>query len=305
MHTIVCAAGGVDPAANGHGVLAEPAARAELARRLAEAPPARVVVASAAPGGGAWADRLPRALEARWWPTALAAAPRRWSWPLHRALAPLVTCDADDVAPALALAWPGAAPGRGGLLPLWDGRYVLALSPPAGRDSAIAIAAFATVAREQAALDLVVLDHPRPQFARIASDLGVGTRVHFVGEAPLGAEWAWLASAQCALVSGSAPVAAPRILRALAAGCPLLGIGAGGAGAALKGWLGDDAGPRRGAAAEDAAASLRAWVERDRDAEARLARGRARLAAHTLERVAERIAAASGAGMVEPRQRAA
>lgn len=303
MQVIACApgSGGHAPPGAGHGVLPEADARAELARRLADAPPSRVVIASAAPGGGAWADRLPRSLAARWWPTALAGS-AGWRWPGRRSLVPLVTPEPGDPAPALALAWPGAAPGRGGLLPLWDGRYVLALSPLDGRDSAAAIAAFAAVAREQAALDLVVLDHPRPAFERIASDLGVGTRVHFAGEAPLGAEWAWLASAQCALVSGAAPVAATRVLRALAAGCPLVGVGEGGAGAALRGWLDDGTGTAR---ARDAAAALRAWVERDARDPAWLVRSRARLAGHTAERIAERLAAALGSTALETRRRAA
>src|SRR5437763_381310 len=188
----------------------------EAARRAAEAWQADAVVwASAAPGGGEPARALGTRLRAWWWPAGWTAA--RTAGPLA-ALAPGLTpgpaCVIDVERP------------RGPRLSLWDGPYALAASPLGAADAAALFDGFARAADRRDEVDLVILDHPDPELEALARAAGIGQRVQFVGPAPREAEGAWLQHARVTFVSLQRPLAAGLVMRALAAGCPLLPVGA-------------------------------------------------------------------------------
>ncbi|HEY6867794.1 MAG TPA: hypothetical protein VI792_11090 [Candidatus Eisenbacteria bacterium] len=258
------------------------------------------IVASASPGGGTIARWLPSRLPARWWPTALdASSPRLMLWPAGRALDPL-----DDGAGGCGVGRAGGAASRTALdwaivdegavarrqLPLWDGDYVV-VPAALGRDAgAEALAAFAALARDRQGLDLVVLGHPQERFERLARSLGVGVRVHFVGPATRGAEYAWLKPAAAALVASPGPIAAGLIMRALATGCPVVDAGARAGARVLGPWL-----EARGAAAssgEPLHQALDRVLDRGARVEQAIECGRRASLAHRAQSLGTRLAAA-------------
>jgi hypothetical protein len=256
-----------------------------LRAAVAEAEPATVVVAAPAAVDRALAGVAPAAAQVRWWPSAFAPS----------AAVP-------DGVPALedgmrAIDWACGEPARGARarLPLWDGPYVLAPVPLAGRGGAQLIEAFAAVAEEEDSLDLVVLGEAQSSFESLARRLGVGLRVHFAGPAPREAEYAWWSAAAAAVFAGEGPFAAGMAWRALESGCPLLVAGDAPEPAALRAWLESQrclAGARAGGANELTAAlfDAAARAERVRD---RVERGRA-LAKAQHHALPARLAAALG-----------
>ncbi len=191
-----------------------------------DAQPTQVVVASHEVAGGAIAQALANGTALRWWPTAHGG--------------PAMAAPARALDPAAgALDWATGDPARStrARLPLWDGEYVLAPVPLAGRGGAQLIEAFARAAADEAALDLVVLGDPQPEFVVLARRLGVGMRVHFAGVAPRDAEFAWWSAATAAVFAGEHPFAAGLVWRALECGCPMLVAGDAPVPAALRAWL--------------------------------------------------------------------
>jgi hypothetical protein len=264
------------------------------------------LVASSNPGGEPAARWLPAGLPAHWWPGGLyaGALPRRMPWQTARALAaiggrdagaPAAGCSATAATHA-ALDWvvlDEAALARR-RLPLWDGDYLLAPAALAGTSGRQLLAAFAAVALDHDALDLIVLADPQPDFERLARGLGVGTRVHFVGRATREAEWSWLKPASGVLIVGPGPIAAGTVVRALACGCPVLGAGAEGVGPALNAWLAD-----RGAAVAvggSTIADLRRILDRPAPIDLAIERGRRASEAHRVTPLAARLSAALAAG---------
>jgi hypothetical protein len=292
-----------------------------------------VLLASAVPGGGRAAPRLPRQVRALWWPTGFATAPgwlERFVSP-GRARASLgdprgreratlhgfgPASEATD--PALAdLLWvtrETRQPPRP--LPLWDGDYVLAPAGLRGPDAATTLAAFARVAAERSELDLVMLADPDPELERRAAGAGLAARVHCVGAATRDAEWAWWRQASAALIAGAAPCSAGLLLRGLDAGCPLVALdGSSAFGSRSRqapgagGWLAS----HRSAVAvahdvEALAAGLVAALERGHAIEQVVARGRALAARHDAEtltrRLIARLAPELGGAWQAPRARA-
>ena len=244
-----------------------------------------VLWASAAPGGGAQARAvLPGATW--WWPTGLAAnsAP---IGPLHSLD---ISLDAEmQLRPRLSL---------------WDGPYALAASPLAGTDARMAFASFARAVSERDDLDLVVLDHPSDALDALAREAGVVQRVHCVGAPPREAEVAWLQNARATLVGLGSPVSGGLVLRALAAGCPLLALGEDSA--PLARWLearGLSCGPTGSARAVSAA--LEAALQRSDAVEQAIARGRELARACDLDALAERCAPAIATLLAHRRAKAA
>lgn len=276
--------------------------RAAVRNALAAHSFEHVIVASAISGADEVARWLPADLPARWWPAGLsvAASSRRLPWSAPRALGPIggrgegpgaAAASASDSSHA-ALDW--AIMDASALArrqhPLWDGDYLLAPASLAGEAGEALLAAFAAVARDHVSLDLIVLADPQAAFERFARGLGVGMRVHFVGAATREAEWAWLKPASAMLVTGPGPVAAGLVVRALACGCPVLGAGDDGVGPALNTWLAS-----RGAVVADAgstSATLMRLLDRAGEADVAIERGRRESAAHHVEPLAARLAAA-------------
>lgn len=286
----------------GTPLIARRAGRAAVRDALASRPFELAVVASASPGGDEIARWLPAELPARWWPDDLVAASpsRRLPWGVPRTLCaigsqgtrPGAATDAATDSSHAALDWAivdGSAIGRR-QHPLWDGDYLLVPSSLAGESGEQQLVAFAAVARDHDALDLIVLADPQPAFERFARGLGVGMRVHFVGAATREAEWSWLKPAAAMLIAGPGPIAAGLVVRALACGCPVLGAGAHGVGPALNAWLAS-----RGAAVADPAstcAALMRILERTAEVDRAIECGRGESAAHHVAPLAARLAAA-------------
>lgn len=188
-----------------------------LAARVRASSAACVVWASASPGGGDAARVLPDEVPAVWWPTGHAPATTR-PGPLHPLDTSLAPVDGSAIADDYAnRRW----------LSLWDGPFALVPTLPSARTAELMLDAFANEAEGAEGVDLVVLDHPDAGFERLARAAGVAQRVHFVGPAPREAEHAWLGTATVALLAGDAPLSGGLVLRALAAGCPLLAVGTG------------------------------------------------------------------------------
>jgi glycosyltransferase involved in cell wall biosynthesis len=120
-------------------------------------------------------------------------------------------------------------------LSLWDGPYALAASPLKPADAEHLFDGFARAADQRDEIDLVLLDHPDPELESLARSAGITQRVHFVGPAPREAEHAWLQHARVTFVTLQRPLAAGLVLRALAAGCPLLPVGR--AAEPVRSWL--------------------------------------------------------------------
>jgi hypothetical protein len=260
------------------------------------------IVVSAMPGGEAIARWLPAQLPALWWPGGLAtAAPRRHlPWTAHRALSALGERDgvrihenghgrdADRVALDWAVLDDSALARRHHSL--WDGDYLLVPAPLTGESGEDLIRAFAAVARDHDSFDLVVLAGAQPGFERIARGLGVGMRVHFVGEATREAEWSWLKPAAAAVIAGPGPIAAGLVMRALACGCPVLGAGVNGVGHTLDAWLADhgvDFG--RGGST---LASLTRILDHPADLAQAMERGRRESATHHVAPLGDRLSVA-------------
>lgn len=260
------------------------AGRETLRRGVLEGHADRVVVASASPGGGAVARAIPAGLQAAWWPAGTWGA---------RAAAGGFPSIAPGVAGPHALDWAvvdaGAVSRR--RLPLWDGDYVLAPAPLEGRAGAIAIEAFATIASDWNAVDLVVLGHPERETERQARELGIATRVHFVGPAPREAEWAWWCSASAAVLGGSGALSGGLVLRGLVAGCPLVVAGPL-EGSSCGEWLvARGALSGRGESHAHCAASLELALESAPVVRQAIARGREAAAQQTVEAMSDRLRA--------------
>lgn len=188
-----------------------------LAARVRASAAACVLWASATPGGGEAARVLPDDVPAYWWPTGHAPATRR-PGPLHPLDTGLAPIDGSAIADDYAnRRW----------LSLWDGPFALVPTLPSARTAERLLDAFANEADGAEGVDLVVLDHPDEGFERLARAAGAAQRVHFVGPAPREAEHAWLGTAAVALIAGDVPLSGGLVLRALAAGCPLLAVGTG------------------------------------------------------------------------------
>lgn len=220
------------------------AGRRALQRWLRERDDALVLWASA--GAARTARSFDLRGDVRWWPTGLGTTPAD----VPSMLRHVPARGAHDP-----FEWNLVEPDKlqRVRLSLWDGPYVLAPVPLQGRAGEAALEAFASVAADRDAIDLVVLAHSQPGFEKLAHRLGVGMRVHFVGPAPREAEIAWLQNAAAAVVAGADPLACGLPLRTMACGCPPL-VADGGA-AALAAWcrarLGDWCAPGDAAALAD------------------------------------------------------
>ncbi len=237
---------------------------ADGVRRVAEDARADAIVwASASPGGGETARALASRWPAWWWPTG-------WS-PTRpdRRLASLTGSDE----PGDACVVEGERP-RIGRLSLWDGPYAVVASPLQAADAMTLFEGFAHASDGRDEVDLVILDHRDDELESAARAAGMLQRVHFVGSAPLEAEGAWLQHARAAFVTLHRPLSAGLVLRALAAGCPVLPVGP--AAAPVTGWL-----QRHGLAwtkpghARPLWDSFAAALERKPAVEAAITRGRA------------------------------
>ncbi len=243
--------------------LEEPGAADRLRRAAQSMRVDALVWASTSPGGG----ELARALGSRW---------PSWWWPAGWSA---------EAGGGTLTAWTGDAdPGdtcvlegdraRTGRLSLWDGPYALVATPPCAADAATLFEAFARASAGRDEVDLVVLEHPDAELEAAARAADLLQRVHFVGRAPLEAEAAWFQHARTAFVALERPLSAGLVLRALAAGCPLLPVGH--AAEPVARWL-----RRQGAAwgrAEDpppAWEAIAAALERKPAVETAVARGRA------------------------------
>ena len=263
---------------------------ASLARWIDDGAPERVVVACARQDGGALARALPKHPDIAWWPAGMrppdgGRVPAAARWRARFAREPDVSRLGSLDAAVLDS---GAAQRR--RLPLWDGDFVLAPVPLSGEAGTLALQAFATLAADQDALDLVVLSHPNPGFEREARALGVGTRVHFVGPAPREAEWAWWSTAAVALLSAQSAVSGGLVLRGLAAGCPIV-VAEARVESPVAAWL-----ARHGALAgverenrQRLAATLERALERAPVVARAIERGRERCAAHDVAALSERL----------------
>lgn len=174
-----------------------------------------VVWVSATPGAGDAARWLGPRMDAWWWPSGWSAARGTGTLP---ALAPGLT-------PGEAFVMESERP-RGPRLSLWDGPYALVASPLRATDLAAVIDGFARAEDQRDEVDLVVLDDPDPEFESLVRTAGIVQRVHFVGRATREAEGAWFKHARIVFVGLERPLSAGLVVRALAAGCPVLPVGA-------------------------------------------------------------------------------
>jgi len=140
---------------------------------------------------------------------------------------------------ALAAAVAARARGISARSSLWDGRYLVVPGADAEAGVPAAIDAFAGLASDHATLDLVVLGPRAERDAALARRLGVHSRVHWAGWAPLRAECAWLAGASAVLLAGPAAADASLVVRALGAGSPIAVTGEGAVERSLVAWLGE------------------------------------------------------------------
>jgi hypothetical protein len=258
-----------------------------------------IVWASATPGGGEGARALADAWASWWWPTGWSAARGTRATRGSGTPLPAVTGDADP-GDACVVEGGGARPGR---LSLWDGPYALVATPVAAAEARVLFDAFAIATDGRDEVDLVVLDHPDPGLEAEARAAGIPQRVHFVGRAPLEAEAAWLQHARTAFATLERPLAAGLVLRALAAGCPLLPVGS--AAAPVAGWLRDHGAswvkPEWARSGRDAIAAA---LERKPAVEAAVARGRALGQRRNVESLVAAVSTAL-AGVRSERRRAA
>lgn len=174
-----------------------------------------IVWVSATPGGGEHARALGSRQKAHWWPS---------GWTATRTAGTLAAL-APELTPGEACVIDGER-ARGARLSLWDGPYALAASPLRPADAEQLFDGFARATDQRDEVDLVLLDPHDPELESLARDAGIGQRVHFVGRAPREAECAWLQHARVTFVSLHRPLAAGLVMRGLAAGCPVLPVGA-------------------------------------------------------------------------------
>jgi hypothetical protein len=280
-----------------------PRAAASLAR-LRELAQARdfdlVVVASAAPGGGPLGAALGSGPRVRWWPTGLGGPSRSGRLAaLGRGLmgrGRLLELDgAAASGSARRLNWSAAdsrrAPAR--ILPLWDGELALVPEGFRGRAGGQILAGFAAVAEQWSGLDLVAWTDA-PAGGR-AGALGIGMRVHHVGPPRRMAEWAWWAQASLAVLRGAGRLSAGLILRALAAGTPLLWVAPEPAARGCARWLEEQGcASVTGVDRRAVAAELARLLERGDEVERAIERGRALAAGHDVRALVERLAACLG-----------
>jgi len=255
----------------------------EAVRGAAEAWQADAVVwASATPGGGEAARSLGARQPAFWWPS---------GWSTSRVAGTLPAL-ANDLTPGDACVVDGERP-RGARLSLWDGPYALVASPLRPADAEHLFDGFARAAEQRDEVDLVVLDDTDPELEALARTAGIGQRVHFVGRAPREAECAWLQHARVAFVGLHRPLAAGLVLRTLAAGCPLLAVGAGSE--PVSDWLREQGAswskPGRARLGWDTVAAA---LARTPAVEAAVSRGRAHAGALNGATLASRFAGALG-----------
>lgn len=253
------------------------------------------VVASPAEDGGRIARALPRTMETRRIRTGFA--------PEHGWFERLRAGGADGgrptVAPTLGGSTMDPSDRRPGQLPLWDGEFVLAPAALGGRAGEALLDAFAMLARSHDELDLVVLAHPQAAWEKTARARGIGTRVHFVGPAPRAAEWGWWSQAVAGVPAGPDALSGGLLLRALAAGCPLIAIGVDPVPAALGAWL-EGSGLALGPRDEAVEKILLRAARRDGATTAAIARGREVAAAHAVGSLVERLR-----GLLDPGRPAA
>jgi hypothetical protein len=268
----------------------------DAVRHAAEAWEADAIVwASATPGGGETARPLGTRLAVWWWPT---------GWSASRTAGPLTSLAA-GLTPGDACVIDGERP-RGPRLSLWDGPYALAASPLRPADAEHLFDGFARATEQRDEVDLVVLEDPDAELEALARRAGIGQRVHFVGRAPREAECAWLLHARVAFVSLQRPLAAGLVVRALAAGCPLLPVGS--ASEPVSEWLREQGAswskPGRARLGWDAVAAA---LGRTPAVETAIARGRARASEQNAATLASRfvgaLATAGGSGRKPAAQR--
>jgi len=260
------------------------------AARLAAAPAAAWFAGPHA-ACAALAGALPAAAARAWWPTVVAGSGAE---PVAGGALPLVAPVADAATAALELAVIEPPLARAPA-PLWDGAFVLAPAPLDGAEGARLLAAFAAIAEARPELEFVVLADPTPELTATARSLGIGWRVHAAGFAPRDAERTWLASATAVVLPTARPLAAAVVLRALAAGRPLVVDTAAPGAAPLTAWLAG-----HGLAPREPFTALAAAAAGDAASRAASARGRVVAAAHVPDALAARLAAAA-----EPRLRRA
>lgn len=244
-------------------------------RDIAESMHADAIVwASAAPGGGERARALSSQWPSWWWPSG-------WSASTRASGLPTIAGDGDA---GEACVLEGERP-RGGRLSLWDGPYALIATPVRVSEARHLFTAFASASEGRDEVDLVVLDHPDEELEDTARDAGILQRVHFVGLAPLEAEAAWLQHARAAFVTLERPLSAGLVLRALAAGCPLMPVGR--AAVPVETWLRSH-GASFGRAESGATGRdpIAAALERKPAVEAAIARGRALVARRNVDALA-------------------
>jgi hypothetical protein len=259
-----------------------------------------IVLASATPGGGALAERLPAGTAAFWWPTGLGKDPRdRGLAGLlgrlagRRRLASLWT-GVDAAAPELeVLAGLGVEEGgaRRVALLLWDGDVVVAPEGFRGAAGRLVLDAFASLAGEWSGVDVVAWTEAPVEGERYARRLGIEGRIHHAGAPTRMAEWAWWKHSQAVIFTGTRAISRGLLLRALASGCPVLCVG-GGRGLATAvaplSRLGCvrvvDPEPRA------VAAALAQLLARDPQVEHQVERGRAISSTHTREALRDALA---------------
>jgi hypothetical protein len=273
-----------------------------------------ILLASSRAGGGTAARWLPPGMRARWWPTGISVADEGPE-ALGAGRAHELACVASgasglghDPGPFVGLEWsvvdgPRASRAR---LSLWDGDYVLVPTPLSGRAGEEAVRAFASVAEEWDSLDLVVLSHPQEEFALLARELGIATRVHFAGPAPREAEYAWYGAASAMLLGTQGAVSGGLVLRVLASGCPMLPLGHDDVSRTLRGWL-----EYHGLTATlptelpgGSGLELGRTLERDARIEEAVERGRSFAAMHRVDLLGPRLAASLAAELDDHSQAA-
>jgi glycosyltransferase involved in cell wall biosynthesis len=258
--------------------------RRALERLIAAEPVACVIVATADPSRVSW-PRMPHGIERRVWPTG-SGARHRPSAMFARGTARGLDVEGEEA--WLALATADRPPARS-TLSLWDGDYVLVPAQPSERIGVEILQAFAHLADDWAGHDLVILGDLDPALERIARELGVGMRIHFVGTAERQAEWAWWSHAAAALLSPAGTISGGLVLRALAAGCPLHVVPGSAASESLRVWLARHGCVPLRAGSVDLVAEIARLLERGPEVEQAIDRGRALASAHDFGALVSRL----------------
>ena len=274
----------------------------------------RILLASAAPGGGTLAGLLPADRRTFWWPTGLGLEPgsgRLGGWLGRLVGRPRLSSWWAGVAPADRPA-PDAPDGAGieeqgarrGALPLWDGDVVVVPEGFAGRAGRAVLDAFARLAGDWTTVDLVAWTDAPLQGDRYARRLGIEGRIHHAGAPTRMAEWAWWKHSQALVLTGSHTVSRGLLLRALASGCPVLWVGGSGGVSSSIAHL-SRLGCVRVVVPEPGAVAIALAQMLARDAEVELQVERARAVSTALNREALRDSLAAWLGTRPVRARAA